>query len=95
MSDQQDLHALGLAVITLHPYVPSASHPYKPTHAGLCTECGVCDDGEAFGSNVVFEPPPIPEFEGHYRPNATRAQRLRFRHACGGAGVVWCSGGRG
>ncbi len=59
---------------------------------GICTECGVCDDEEdgttaaseegssrGFGRNVVYEPPPIPEFEGHYRPNSTRAQRLRFR----------------
>ena len=49
---------------------------------GICTECGVCDEGESFGENVVFEPPHIPAFEGHYRPNSTRAQRLRFRHAC-------------
>ena len=64
--------------------------------AGICTECGVCDDEEeaaqeggqegssasrGFGRNVVYEPPPIPEFEGHYRPNSTRAQRLRFRCA--------------
>ncbi|PSC72413.1 Radical SAM domain [Micractinium conductrix] len=51
------------------------------SHSGICTECGVCDDGEHFGENVVHEPPPIPEFEGHYRPNATKAQRLRFRFA--------------
>ena len=38
-----------------------------------------CAGGRGFGRNVVFEPPPIPAFEGHYRPNATRAQRLRFR----------------
>ena len=52
--------------------------------AGLCTECGVCDDeemegGGSFGKNVVYDPPPIPEFEGYYRPNAVKAQRLRFR----------------
>ncbi|KAI3428063.1 hypothetical protein D9Q98_006447 [Chlorella vulgaris] len=49
------------------------------SHSGICSECGVCDDGEAFGQNVVYEPPPIPEFEGYYRPNSTRAQRLRFK----------------
>lgn len=47
------------------------------SHSGLCSECGVC--GDEFGDNVVFEPPPVPEFKGHYRPNSTRAQRLRFR----------------
>lgn len=49
-----------------------------------CSECGVCDEGENFGANVVHEPPPIPEFEGHYRPNTHKAQRLRFRYAKGG-----------
>lgn len=52
-----------------------------PAPAGICTECGVCDEGENFGENVVYEPPPIPAFEGHYRPNSTKAQRLRFRWA--------------
>ncbi|KAL4447381.1 hypothetical protein ABPG77_007414 [Micractinium sp. CCAP 211/92] len=51
------------------------------SHSGICTECGVCDEGENFGENVVYEPPPIPAFEGHYRPNSTKAQRLRFRFA--------------
>lgn len=51
------------------------------SHSGLCSECGVC--GDEFGENVVFEPPPVPDFKGHYRPNATRAQRLRFRFAKG------------
>ena len=57
--------------------------------AGLCTECGVCDDeeeGGSFGKNVVYDPPPIPEFEGYYRPNAVKAQRLRFRWAVAGWG---------
>ena len=44
----------------------------------MCEEEGE-DAGKGFGKNVVFEPPPIPAFEGHYRPDATRAQRLRFR----------------
>lgn len=30
-----------------------------------CSSCGVC--GDAFGNNVVIPPPPIPEFQGHYR----------------------------
>lgn len=46
----------------------------------MSSECGVCDE---YGDNVVYEPPPIPEFEGHYRPNAVKAQRLRFRFAKG------------
>ena len=55
--------------------------PPPPPSAGVCTECGVCDGGENFGENVVHPPPAIPAFEGHYRPNSTRAQRLRFRCA--------------
>lgn len=51
------------------------------SHSGLCSECGVC--GDDFGENVVFEPPPVPEFHGHYRPDSTKAQRLRFRFAKG------------
>jgi radical SAM family uncharacterized protein len=42
-----------------------------------CSHCGVC--GTDFGHNVVVPPPPIPPFEGHFRPNQTRAQRLRVR----------------
>lgn len=49
------------------------------SHSGLCSECGVC--GDEFGDNVVFEPPPVPQFKGHYRPDSTKAQRLRFRFA--------------
>ena len=59
------------------------------SHSGLCTECGVCEEGAGFGQNVVFEPPPIPPFEGHYSPNSTKAQRLRFR--CGRA-FGWAGG---
>ena len=51
------------------------------SHSGLCSECGVC--GDDFGDNVVFEPPPVPAFVGHYRPDSTKAQRLRFRFAKG------------
>lgn len=49
------------------------------SHSGLCSECGVC--GDEFGDNVVFPPPPVPEFTGHQRPDSTRAQRLRFRYS--------------
>jgi radical SAM superfamily enzyme YgiQ (UPF0313 family) len=51
------------------------------SHSGLCSECGVC--GDEFGENVIYEPPPVPDFKGHYRPDPTRAQRLRFRFAKG------------
>ncbi|GAB4820873.1 hypothetical protein N2152v2_007919 [Parachlorella kessleri] len=59
------------------------------SHSGLCSECGVCGEEEegGLGHNVVHEPPPIPEFEGHYRPNATKAQRLRFRFSKTGDAV--------
>lgn len=40
-----------------------------------CSLCGVC--GDEFGDNVVYEPPAIPEFSGHFKPNQTFAQRLR------------------
>lgn len=40
-----------------------------------CSHCGVC--GIDFGHNVVVPPQPIPQFEGHFVPNQTRAQRLR------------------
>lgn len=52
------------------------------SHSGICTECGVC--GEEFGENVVFEPPPVPEFKGHRKQDSRQAQRLRFRFAKGG-----------
>jgi radical SAM family uncharacterized protein/radical SAM-linked protein len=42
-----------------------------------CSQCGIC--GTDFGHNVVVEPPPIPAFEGHFKPNQTRVQRLRVR----------------
>ncbi|ACK64749.1 Radical SAM domain protein [Rippkaea orientalis PCC 8801] len=40
-----------------------------------CSHCGVC--GLDFGHNIVVEPPPIPQFEGHFQPNQHRAQRIR------------------
>ena len=40
-----------------------------------CSHCGVC--GSDFGHNVVIEPPPIPQFVGHFVPNQTRSLRLR------------------
>lgn len=68
----------------------SSCPPARP--ADLCTQCGVgCEEEDgAFGANVVYEPPPIPEFEGYYRPNSARVQRLRFRCAAG-----WLRGAAG
>jgi radical SAM family uncharacterized protein/radical SAM-linked protein len=40
-----------------------------------CSHCGVC--GADFGHNVVIQPLPIPQFEGHFKPNQERVQRLR------------------
>ena len=40
-----------------------------------CSHCGVC--GPDFGHNVIAPPPPIPQFEGHFKPNQNRQQRLR------------------
>lgn len=40
-----------------------------------CSHCGVC--GTDFGHNIVVEPPPIPEFVGHFVPHQERVQRLR------------------
>jgi len=40
-----------------------------------CSHCGVC--GADFGHNVVIPPLPIPQFEGHFKPNQERVQRLR------------------
>ncbi|RFP59475.1 MAG: TIGR03960 family B12-binding radical SAM protein [Limnothrix sp. CACIAM 69d] len=44
-----------------------------------CSHCGVC--GYDFGNNVVVPPPVIPQFQGHFKPNQTRAQRVRLRFA--------------
>ncbi|HIK38536.1 MAG: TIGR03960 family B12-binding radical SAM protein [Geminocystis sp.] len=40
-----------------------------------CSSCGVCSP--EFGHNVVVTPPPIPEYEGDFKPNQTVVQRLR------------------
>ncbi len=40
-----------------------------------CSHCGVCSTD--FGHNIVVPPPAIPEFEGHFKPNSTREQRIR------------------
>ena len=42
---------------------------------GGCSHCGIC--GLDFGHNIIVKPPAIPEFEGHFKPNQDRAQRLR------------------
>ncbi|WP_033374556.1 TIGR03960 family B12-binding radical SAM protein [Spirulina subsalsa] len=42
-----------------------------------CSQCGIC--GADFGQNIVIEPPPIPAFQGHFKPNQDRVQRLRVR----------------
>ncbi|BAZ43613.1 radical SAM domain-containing protein [Chondrocystis sp. NIES-4102] len=41
-----------------------------------CSHCGVC--GVDFGHNIVIEPPPIPEFAGHFQPNQHREQKVRI-----------------
>ncbi|MDJ0843534.1 TIGR03960 family B12-binding radical SAM protein [Crocosphaera sp.] len=40
-----------------------------------CSHCGVC--GLDFGHNIVVQPPAIPEFSGHFKPNQARFQRFR------------------
>lgn len=40
-----------------------------------CSHCGVC--GTDFGHNIVVPPPPIPEFQGHFKPDSQRQQRIR------------------
>jgi radical SAM family uncharacterized protein/radical SAM-linked protein len=40
-----------------------------------CSHCGVCSVD--FGHNIVIAPPPIPKFEGHFKPNQEKVQRLR------------------
>ncbi len=42
-----------------------------------CSHCGIC--GPDFGHNVVVPPLEIPDFAGHFKPDQTRAQRLRIR----------------
>jgi radical SAM-linked protein len=40
-----------------------------------CSHCGIC--GTDFGHNIAIEPPPIPQFTGHFQPNQQRATRFR------------------
>ncbi|MEM7556727.1 MAG: TIGR03960 family B12-binding radical SAM protein [Cyanobacteria bacterium P01_A01_bin.84] len=40
-----------------------------------CSHCGVCSTD--FGHNVVIPPLPIPEFDGNFVPNTTKAQKVR------------------
>ncbi|MDJ0716930.1 MAG: TIGR03960 family B12-binding radical SAM protein [Prochloraceae cyanobacterium] len=40
-----------------------------------CSHCGVC--GTDFGHNIVETPPPIPEFDGEFKPNQNKVQRFR------------------
>ncbi|PNW78808.1 hypothetical protein CHLRE_09g390801v5 [Chlamydomonas reinhardtii] len=54
------------------------------SHSGLCSECGVCEEDAGFGQNVVAVPPPVPEFQGHYKPRTAKTQRLRLRFSKGG-----------
>ncbi|MGB7087407.1 MAG: TIGR03960 family B12-binding radical SAM protein [Phormidesmis sp.] len=42
-----------------------------------CSHCGIC--GPDFGHNIVVPPLEIPAFAGHFKPNQTRAQRLRVK----------------
>lgn len=42
-----------------------------------CSHCGIC--GLDFGHNITIEPPPIPSFTGHFRPEPKKVQRLRVR----------------
>jgi radical SAM family uncharacterized protein/radical SAM-linked protein len=41
-----------------------------------CSHCGVC--GTDFGHNIVIEPPAIPKFAGHFRPNQHKEQKIRM-----------------
>jgi radical SAM family uncharacterized protein/radical SAM-linked protein len=43
-----------------------------------CSHCGVCSVD--FGHNIVVPPLPIPQFDGHFKPNTDRAQRIRIWH---------------
>ena len=40
-----------------------------------CSHCGIC--GTDFGHNIVVPPLPIPEFEGHFKPDTHKEQRVR------------------
>ncbi len=41
-----------------------------------CSHCGVC--GTDFGHNIVVESPAIPKFEGHFKPNQNKEQKIRM-----------------
>ncbi len=41
-----------------------------------CSQCGIC--GPEFGHNIVIEPPPIPQFAGHFSPKQEGKQRIRI-----------------
>ena len=41
-----------------------------------CSHCGVC--GTDFGHNIVVNPPEIPKFEGHFKPNQDKQQKIRM-----------------
>jgi len=40
-----------------------------------CSHCGIC--GVDFGHNIVAPVPPIPDFDGDFKPSMDRVQRLR------------------
>jgi radical SAM family uncharacterized protein/radical SAM-linked protein len=44
-----------------------------------CSHCGVCSVD--FGHNIVVPPLPIPPFQGHFKPNTDRVQRIRIWHS--------------
>jgi radical SAM family uncharacterized protein/radical SAM-linked protein len=41
-----------------------------------CSHCGVC--GTDFGHNIVVQPPAIPKFAGHFKPNQDKEQKIRM-----------------
>ncbi len=41
-----------------------------------CSHCGIC--GTDFGHNIVVEAPEIPKFEGHFKPNQNKEQKIRM-----------------
>ncbi|MEY2856157.1 MAG: hypothetical protein RLZZ74_466, partial [Cyanobacteriota bacterium] len=41
-----------------------------------CSHCGVC--GTDFGHNIVVQPPAIPKFAGHFKPNQDKEQTIRM-----------------
>ncbi|GIL66252.1 hypothetical protein Vafri_19868 [Volvox africanus] len=54
------------------------------SHSGLCSECGVCEEGAGFGANLVAPAPPIPKLQENYKPRTAKVQRLRLRFSKGG-----------